>query len=152
MVVLTYTIQSNAEAAFPLPRGPFQLQVLIGHEKLPRALEAALLGREEGEAFTVETSADEFFGAFDQDAVVELSLEDIQDPGASPLEVGSTHHVMEGDRLKPFRVMAVNDDTVVADFNHPLAGRTLVFQVRIDEVRWAELEEIKMDMWRRVFH
>jgi FKBP-type peptidyl-prolyl cis-trans isomerase SlyD len=43
-----------------------------------------------------------------------------------------------------FRVKKVTPDgTVVLDGNHPLAGKTLRFEVTVEEVRWASPEEIK---------
>ena len=39
-------------------------------------------------------------------------------------------------------VLEVQPDTIVLDFNHPLAGKTLYYHVRVDELRPATREEL----------
>ena len=38
----------------------------------------------------------------------------------------------------PIRVHEVKDKTIVVDFNHPLAGKTLNFDVKVTDIRAAE--------------
>ena len=44
--------------------------------------------------------------------------------------------------MAPFRVTAVNGETITVDFNHALAGKSLTFNVEVIEVRDATEEEI----------
>lgn len=47
----------------------------------------------------------------------------------------------EGERM-PFHILKVEDDGVTIDFNHPLAGETLTFDVELVDVRPASEEEL----------
>ena len=46
---------------------------------------------------------------------------------------------MNGDGELPGVVLEINDDEVIVDFNHPLAGQTITFSVKIVEVQSAVL-------------
>ncbi len=142
MVALSYQIEPDDQAAFPFPRGPFRMNVITGHDRLLPALEKAIMGRQAGDTITVDVPPDELFGEVEQDRVRRLSLDQVVDP--QMLKPGSIHHIMDpGSKLKPFRVVSVEGDQVVADFNHPLAGRPVLFRVTIEKIRWATLDEIK---------
>ena len=46
------------------------------------------------------------------------------------------------DGPRPFSIVAVEDETITADFNHQLAGKSLTFSVEVVEVRAAQEAEI----------
>ncbi len=99
-----------------------------GREILP-ALQQQLLGLEVGESKRVTLSPEEGYGAVDPNAFQEVNKDLIPEDAravGTPLMArdasGRTHHL---------RVHEVKESTVVLDFNHPLAGKTLVFDVKI---------------------
>jgi FKBP-type peptidyl-prolyl cis-trans isomerase SlyD len=51
--------------------------------------------------------------------------------------------VEESDKYKLYTVTEINDDKVVVDGNHPLAGQTLVFSCTVIDVRAATDEELQ---------
>ena len=99
-----------------------------GNEILP-ALEAALAGLAEGESKQVKLSASNGYGEIDKEAFrqVELSLipEEARKAGTT-LVVGAP----DGSR-RPVRLIEIQGETAVVDFNHPLAGQALTFDVKI---------------------
>jgi len=46
------------------------------------------------------------------------------------------------DGPRPFSILAVDEETIRADFNHQLAGKSLTFSVEVVELRAAEESEI----------
>ena len=73
------------------------------------------------------------FGEVNPAAFKEVPREKIP---ADALKVGTVLAARgPGGRTLPVRVSEVKDETVVLDMNHPLAGKTLVFDVKIMEVK-----------------
>lgn len=100
-----------------------------GQEQILAALEAALVGMVAGDAREVRLSAEEAYGAVDPEMFQEVPLEAIPEDGRQVGEV----LVGADPSGQPFqvRVAEVRDDAVVVDFNHPLAGQTLNFAVKV---------------------
>ncbi|MGQ9749154.1 FKBP-type peptidyl-prolyl cis-trans isomerase [Desulfosoma sp.] len=141
-VRLYYTMEAADDAPFPYPTGPFRMECLIGHGVLHPCLEEALLGKEEGETVEVLLPPGAFVADSRLESFVPLPVERIAEDG--PHEEGAIRHVMDAQhRLQPFRVVKQNGGLVWADFRHPLADRSFRFQIRVEKVRWATLEEIK---------
>ncbi|HYO55381.1 peptidylprolyl isomerase [Archangium sp.] len=118
------------------------LAYLHGYEEIVPGLEKALEGRKAGESLKVQVSPEEGYGEYDPDGVEEVPREDF--PLDLELEAGSIVSATdeEGDDVD-FLVKEVRPKTVVVDFNHPLAGKTLHFEVTVREVRAATPEELE---------
>lgn len=98
------------------------------HEILP-GLERQLVGMAVGETRRITVTPEEGFGAVDPNAFFEVPLEGFP-PEA--LVVGMPLKAEDKDGNVIFmRVNEVKESTVVLDLNHPLAGETLLFDVRI---------------------
>jgi peptidylprolyl isomerase len=124
------------------------LELVIGEGELPPQVEEALVGLEPGQGATVHIPCAEGFGPHHRERVMVLSHDEIM-----PREAGlETFRVAEGKQrpnnfnpkvgdvlevsgpdgaLVPARVVALTDSTITLDANHPLAGRDLVFEVRL---------------------
>jgi FKBP-type peptidyl-prolyl cis-trans isomerase SlyD len=118
------------------------LVYLHGYEEIVPGLEKALEGKTAGEALKVQVSPEEGYGEYDPDGVEEVPREDF--PADLELEAGGIISATddEGDEVD-FLVKEVRGQTVVVDFNHPLAGKTLHFEVKVREVRAATEEELE---------
>ncbi len=118
------------------------LVYLHGYEEIVPGLEKALEGKKAGESLKVQVSAEEGYGEYDPDGVEEVPREDF--PADLELEAGGIISATddEGDEVD-FLVKEVRPNTVVVDFNHPLAGKTLHFEVKVREVRAATEEELE---------
>ncbi len=109
-------------------------------------LEKAIEGLCKGDSFNVEATAEEAFGPYDPEQIVELDKEvflvddkfdsDVIKPGALvPMMTA------DGFRINGL-VKEVTDTKVKMDFNHPLAGKAVRFDGHIIEVRDATEEEL----------
>src|SRR5690606_33631305 len=112
----------------------------------------ALTGRQVGDHFTVTLTPDEAYGDYDEENVEELDREDV--PDADQLETGMVIEVEdeEGFVYLAF-VREVTADTVVLDYNPPLAGKTLTYEIEVMGMREADDDELAhghvhgMDDW-----
>jgi FKBP-type peptidyl-prolyl cis-trans isomerase SlyD len=118
------------------------LVYLHGYEEIVPGLEKALEGKKAGDSLKVTVSPEDAYGEYNKDGVEEVPREDF--PADMELEAGGvvTATDEDGDDVD-FLVKEVREKTVVVDFNHPLAGKTLHFEVTVREVRKATPEELE---------
>ncbi len=141
-VTLHYTLEPMDEDPFPYPTGPFRMECLVGHERLPPPIEQAVLGLQEGEQVEVVLKPGELVEDPSSGRPVPVPVDKIAEEGPHP--EGAVRHIMdEARRLQPFRVVKQDEAIVWADFSHPFAGRAFRLRIRVENVRWATLEEIK---------
>lgn len=109
-------------------------------------LEEAIEGLEKGDSFNVEATAEQAFGPYDPEQIVELDKELFYVDGkfdAEMVKPGSYVPMMTADGFRiNGLVKEVGADKVKLDFDHPLAGKPVRFDGSIQEVRDATEEEL----------
>ncbi len=119
---------------------------LFGSSGLPEKFEEELDGLSNGSEFKFVISSDEAYGDFEEEAVVNLSKEIFKIDGdfdESKFQVGTFVPMSDADgNFLRGKVLAVNQNELTIDFNHPLAGLNLEFQGKVVEVREATAEEL----------
>jgi FKBP-type peptidyl-prolyl cis-trans isomerase SlyD len=117
------------------------LVYLQGHGQIVPGLERALEGCGVGEVKSVAVPPAQGYGEHDPEGVQEVPRERFPE-GMVPKEGAVLSATTpEGDEV-PFVVKEVRPQTVVVDLNHPLAGKTLHFDVTVREVRQATADEL----------
>lgn len=113
--------------------GDETLQFTLGDGTLFEGLEKWLLGLEEGERKQFTLFPDDAFGNPDPDNLVQMSRGDF--PGDIEVERGLVIGFSgpAGEEV-PGTIVAVEDDVVTVDFNHPLAGQVLIFDVTVEKI------------------
>lgn len=111
--------------------GPMELVIGEGDMYVP--LESALVGMQAGDKKSVTISADEAFGAYDEENIFSVARselpEEITPEVGLPLEV-----VGEDDEEYMVTITEVSDSEVRLDLNHPLAGKDLTYEVELVEI------------------
>lgn len=111
-----------------------------GYDGIFPAVEEALHGKSAGESCEVTLDPDNAFGEYDE------NLMRVEPRHLFPenIEVGMQFEgAPEGtEDVMIYTITDIAEDKVIVDGNHPLAGQTLVFNCKIDEVRAAIDEEI----------
>ena len=141
VVVLHYTLTDNeGKVIDKSDDGSFAY--LHGARNIIPGLENALSGKAAGDELKVSIPPEEGYGHRDENMLQEVPKTMFEDD--SQIAVGSQFHAQgpNGEMLV-VTVMEVNDDNVVVDGNHPLAGVELNFEVMVVEVRDASEEEIE---------
>jgi FKBP-type peptidyl-prolyl cis-trans isomerase SlyD len=122
-----------------------QIEYVHGYGMLVPGLEAALVGLRQGDEREVVVPAEAGYGERDESLVLQLDKGDLpQGAEGGSVEVGDelVAESPEGDEIA-MTVVELKDDVVVVDANHPLAGMTLHYQVKVVEVRDATSDEIE---------
>ncbi|MCL4144865.1 UNVERIFIED_CONTAM: hypothetical protein GTU68_005837 [Idotea baltica] len=103
-----------------------------GEKQIVPGLEKCLEGMAVGESKNVTVSPEEGYGPVEAKAIIEVPKEQIP---AEAQAIGSTlqSQTPEGQVLQS-TVVELKEDIIVLDFNHPLAGKTLEFEVEIAKV------------------
>jgi FKBP-type peptidyl-prolyl cis-trans isomerase SlyD len=117
------------------------LGFVSGIGQIVPGLDKAIQGKEIGDSVDVSFSADEGYGPVQEELLQELPRKNF--PDDLEIETGMTFQAETPHGPVSFKVAKVNEDVVVADLNHPLAGKDLNFSVKIAEVRDATKEELE---------
>ena len=140
VVSLTYRLVVEGEEIARTEDGE-PMEYLHGAENIIPGLERALVGKSVGDRLSVTLPPDEAYGEYDEENVEELDREEV--PQVDELEEGMVIEVEdeEGYTYLAF-VREINNDRVVLDYNPPLAGKTLTYDVEVVGIRDADEEEL----------
>jgi FKBP-type peptidyl-prolyl cis-trans isomerase SlyD len=121
-------------------RDPFQF--LQGYGQIIPGLEKELYGMQIGEEKTVSVAPADGYGEFDPGNIETVSR-DIFPPDMS-LSEGQSLQLRDANSGGVFQatINELDSEKVVLDLNHPLAGETLIFQIKIADLRAATGEEL----------
>jgi FKBP-type peptidyl-prolyl cis-trans isomerase SlyD len=119
-------------------RGP--VAYLHGRNNIVPGLEAELLGKRAGDELKVTVPPELAYGLRSDEARQRVPIKHLVRPGK--LAVGKIVIVNTTSGHRRATVAKLGRFNVDVDFNHPLAGKTLVFDVKIIDVRDATEEEI----------
>ena len=141
VVSLEYTLTVDGEVV-DSTEGIEPISFLQGYENIIPGLERELYGLKVGDSKKVHVTAKDAYGEIDPEAVVDVPRKDI--PKDIPLKPGVELQVTNEDgELLDAVIVSVAKDMVRLDFNHPLAGKDLNFDITVVELREAEPEELE---------
>ena len=140
VVSLAYVLTVDGEEIARTEPGE-TMDYLHGAENIVPGLEAALADKKVGDKLSVTLEPGDAYGEYDEDNIEELDREDV--PQADELEKGMVIEVEdeEGFVYLAF-VREVTGETVTLDYNPPLAGKTLTYEVEVLAIREADDEEL----------
>ncbi|OED40391.1 peptidylprolyl isomerase [Endozoicomonas sp. (ex Bugula neritina AB1)] len=139
VVLFHYTLKNDGGEILDSSEGEAPMAYLHGELNIVEGLENAMEGKEAGDKFEVTVEPAEAYGEYDESLVQPVPKEQF---GDHPVEVGNQFHADTAIGPRVVTVIALQDDQVVIDANHSLAGETLHFSVEIEEVREASKEEL----------
>ncbi|MDD2357899.1 MAG: peptidylprolyl isomerase [Thiovulaceae bacterium] len=120
--------------------GGAPLVFMFGKGQIIPGLENGIKNMAIGEKGDVHVKAEDAYGVYNEEAVEELPREQF---AGIELEMGmSLYGQGEDGSTVQVIVKEIGEDTVVIDFNHPLAGKALMFTVAINNIRDASAEEV----------
>jgi FKBP-type peptidyl-prolyl cis-trans isomerase 2 len=121
VVLMEFTI-TVPESQLVIPKNVSQFTP--GHNELLPNLEKALAGMKKGEEKRVDLSSDDAFGPYDETKKAVISADSLP-PDTKPGTIFTTEEGV------PFVVTELSDHVAAIDFNHPLAGKHLIIDVKI---------------------
>ena len=129
-VSVHYTGTLNDGTQFDSSREREPLSFLVGDGQVIPGFESAVLGMQEGETKTITILAENAYGPKNDQAV--QVVERSRFPNGFEGNVGEsvTGQTGEGQAFRA-TIVSVEENTVTLDFNHPLAGQDLTFEVEL---------------------
>lgn len=131
-VGIEYTLTLNDGTVADSNVGQEPLVYTQGGGQILPALEQALEGLAPGDSKQVDLEAAEGYGEVNPQAYQNVPIDQIPEQSR---EVGAVLIASSPDgRQQQIRIHEVQDDAVVVDFNHPLAGKDLSFAIKVVSV------------------
>ncbi len=113
---------------------------LHGANNIIPGLEQALEGKGIGDKIEVTVEPTEAYGEYSEDRIQQVPIEAFEE--MEKIEPGMIVTAQSDDGQINLMVTEVDEATVTVDANHPLAGKSLSFDVKVEAVRDASEEEI----------
>ena len=140
VVKLNYKGTLDDGSVFDSSEGREPLEFIFGTNMIIPGLEEGIKGLKVGEKKSVVIAPEKAYGPRMDEAMQEVPKE--QMPQGVELKVGMQLAAQGPHGPMPVTVAEIKESTVLMDFNHPLAGKTLTFDVDVVDVRDATEEEL----------
>ncbi|HHI00798.1 MAG: peptidylprolyl isomerase [Thermotogae bacterium] len=121
--------------------GPVPIAVGAGH--VIKGLDEALEGLEVGKKYTIEVPPEKAFGRRDPKLIKTFTIGQFRRQGIYPFPGLDVEIETESGKKLKGRVMSVSSGRVRVDFNHPYAGKTVVYEVEVLEKIEDPIEKVK---------
>ncbi|HKJ38841.1 MAG TPA: peptidylprolyl isomerase [Anaerolineales bacterium] len=140
VVSIEYTLKVDNEV-LDSSEGHGPLQFLAGHGNIVAGLESEMKGMKIGESKDVVVAPADGYGEYDEEAKMDVPRE--QFPKDMPVEVDLELTVRDDKGEGRYaRIESIEGETVRLNFNHPLAGDELNFNVKVVALREPTAEEL----------
>ena len=131
-ISVNYSGSFEDGTVFDSSEGKQPLKFTVGSGQLIKGFDDAVLGMKEGEKKTVTLPPEDAYGVRQEGMIIDIPKEQI--PENMKLEIGMRLHLRDPQgHPVPAMVAEVTEDTVKMDANHPMAGKTLIFEIEIAE-------------------
>ncbi len=140
VVTLHYTLRDDAGEVIDRSSSERPLTYLHGRGQLIAGLERELQGRRAGEKLGVTIAPADGYGEYDATLVEQVPRRALK--GIASLKPGMQLRSRTEHGPRTVTVTRIVGDLVTLDANHPLAGKSLNFEVEITDVRQATEEEL----------
>lgn len=117
---------------------------LHGYQGMLKGLEDAMTGKQPGDQFTVTLLPEQAYGMRQEGSQQRISIKHVINESKKKVtyKPGDVVQLNTEHGARPAIVVKVGLKTLDIDTNHPLAGKTLTFEVEIVDVRAATAEEV----------
>jgi FKBP-type peptidyl-prolyl cis-trans isomerase SlyD len=140
VIAFNYVLKNDKGETLDASEPNQPLPFLEGRQQIIPALERVLSLMSEGDKKQVKLTAEEAYGDFRQDMIMDVPKEEL---AHLKIDVGSQLQLQLEKQMKVVKVTKITDTTVTLDGNHPLAGVPLTFDVEVMLVRPATQDELQ---------
>ena len=140
VVYFHYTLTGEDGTAYESSAGSHPMTFLHGHNNILPALETEFEGKKEGDQFQVTLPPEKAYGVRNEESTQRIPIKHLATKGK--VKKGMHVKVNTEKGMRDVTIIKVGRFNVDVDTNHPLAGKTLTFDISIEEVREAEAEEL----------
>jgi len=116
------------------------LDFIYGVEEQNKTLEKAIYGARKGDVFHIHIPARELYGERDKNLIREIPKKGLI---KQRVKEGQYYRQIKNGALISFKVLKIREDSILADFNPPMAGVSALMDVEILDVKKASESEIE---------
>ena len=135
-VKVHYTGQFPGGKVFDTTIGNEPIFFTLGDEMMIPGFEQAVFDMKEGDKKTVEIKAVDAYGEYDKDLLMEVDKAEFL--GEKEVKEGDTVQAPTEDGMLMFKIHKINDKTLILDANSELAGKDVIFDIELLEVKKGE--------------
>jgi len=140
VVAIEYEVKElGSDKIVDTNKGAQPLEFIIGKGNIIPGLEDGLIGMSKGESSEIEVKSARAYGEINPEAKQILPVDNFE--GVDLKEGMTLYGQGENGETVQVTVVSFDDKEVHVDFNHPLAGKDLMFSVEVVEVREATEDE-----------
>jgi FKBP-type peptidyl-prolyl cis-trans isomerase SlyD len=139
VVTIRFTLKTEVSPGEFKERPETATRFVFGVEEQVPTLETALRGKGAGDRFSIHIPPSEIYGERDNALIREIPKEGLI---RQRLREGTYYRQMKMGSLVSFKVLKVRKDTVLVDFNEPMAGISAFVDGEVIDVRKASETEI----------
>ncbi|MCW9024117.1 MAG: FKBP-type peptidyl-prolyl cis-trans isomerase [Gammaproteobacteria bacterium] len=132
-VTMHFTLSLNNGTIIETTRGHDPVCFSMGDGSVIEGLEQAMYGLKSGEQQCLSLEPRDAFGFPEQENIHEMPRSEFSDDIDLQVDNIVNFSIPSGEEI-PGRIQEVLDDKVIVDFNHPLAGHNVIFEVEILEI------------------
>ena len=136
-----YAVRDEQGELIDNSRDSGPLSYIHGKGRIVPGLESALEGKSAGDTFSVTVAPEQGYGERDDSRIHVFTREELAALGE--LKVGMQLQAGDESAKRILTVSQIQDDKIIMDENHPLAGKTISFDVHVLAVRDATVEELE---------
>lgn len=140
VVSINYTLRNDQGEILDTSDGHEPLAYIHGMGNIVPGLESQLNGKSVGDSLKISVAPVDGYGEYDLAQVVQVSRSQFE--GVPELKVGMQFTASSPEGNQVVTITNINNDTVTVDGNHPLAGKTLHFDITVVDVRNASADEL----------
>jgi FKBP-type peptidyl-prolyl cis-trans isomerase SlyD len=137
-VAFEFTMSDETGTVLDTSKGKYPYEYLHGYGQVVPGLEQALQGHTTGDTFTVTVSPEQAYGLRDEK---HLSILPRIDFSNDELVVGNQVYILTKTGPRMTTVLKFDEEKVILDANHELAGKTLTYNIKILGVRKSTFSE-----------
>lgn len=141
VVTLNYVLTNDQGEELDRADGNEPFIYLHGSHQIIPGLEVALEGSSVGKNLKVTVAPKDAYGEVDPSLRLQVERAKFPEPAALKVGMAFETEADDGEAIL-FRIVQVGLESVEIDGNHPLAGQTLHFDVKVEDVREATADEL----------
>ncbi|PID59009.1 MAG: peptidylprolyl isomerase [Ignavibacteriae bacterium] len=134
IVRVHFTGKFENDTVFDSSFGKEPLRFKVGNNEVIRGFDEAVIGMKEGFEKTVYLTSDKAYGIVEKELIIEINKSEL--PSNLSMKINQELLIPndEGAPIK-VRVTKTTDETITLDGNHPLAGKNLIFTIKLIEIQ-----------------
>ena len=144
VVTFEYTLKNADGEVLDSSKKNAPLEYLHGTGSIVPGLEAELSGKKVGDIFTASIEAEDGYGIRYEELIQKIDKEKLSH--LPSIEIGMQLQAYDEEGMQILTIVDVSDTEVTLDGNHPLAGKKLIFDVEVLDIREATDEEIEFGL------